>query len=755
MRAAGAASSRPRDLYIVFGKVASALAAGISLALLTTKAGAQVRATAGEEPKSVRVVRIDTAPVIDGKLDDALWQSAQRIDDFHQIRPVDGATPTERTEVYLLYDDHYLYIGAKLFDSEPEKITANVMRHGNALGQDDRLAIIIDPFNTGRNGYRFETNANGVRHEMLYQNVTELQSDWSVIWDTSSSADAQGWSFEMALPFKSLPFNPQIDTWGINFARGIRRKGEEVVWVSRNRSYNPSILGQATGFSGMDQGMGLDVVPSLSVNQHKDFAAAASDTETDPSLDVFYRITPSLNGSLTFNTDFSATEVDDRQVNLTRFSLFFPEKRDFFLNDSDLFEFGRIGIQENQAADTPSSESGRPFFSRRIGLSATGVPVDLEYGAKISGRVGRWSIGSLAVRQDDFGPVEESSVFVARVQADVLEESNVGLIATQGDPTSNLDNSVSGFDFQYQNTRLPDDRVVDGQIWYQSSSTDGLDGDDAAFGLAVNMPNAEGFRGGLGIKEIQSNFYPAVGFVSRSGVRDYTGSVGYTHFIDGGFVQSLFGGLDAQRIESIGGGLQTEIIDGRLLEIESRTRDEFELSYSMIKEVVDEPFTIYSDATRSIVVPPGRYSFDEREISVDSGEQRKLVAGFSYLTGEFYDGERVNIEASLTWKPSRKLNFRFAYDWNDIDLPQGAFTTRLAQFATEYAFSLRLAWVSLIQYDNVSEVLGVNSRLHWIPRAGREGFIVLNHNLEDVDKDNHFDSALADVSVKFGYTFRF
>jgi hypothetical protein len=739
----------------VLGKVASVVPAGISLALFTPAASSQTAVPEDEETKTVRVVRVAVAPVVDGKLDEAIWQRAESIDDFHQIRPGDGSAPTERTEVYLLYDDDYLYIGAKLFDSEPDRITANVMRHGNALGEDDRLAIVIDPFNTGRNGYRFETNANGVRHEMLYHNITELQSDWTVIWDTNSSADTQGWSFEMALPFKSLPFDPQIDTWGINFARGIRRKGEEVVWVSRNRSYNPSILGQATGFSGMDQGVGLDVVPSLSVNQRKVFAAAESDTETDPSLDVFYRITPSLNGSLTFNTDFSATEVDDRQVNLTRFSLFFPEKRDFFLNDSDLFEFGRIGIQENQAADTPSSESGRPFFSRRIGLSATGVPVDLKYGGKLSGRVGRWSIGSLAVRQDDFGPVEESSVLVARVQADVLEESNVGLILTQGDPTSNLDNSLSGFDFQYQNTRLRGDRVVDGQIWYQRSTTDGLDGDDAAFGLAVNMPNAEGFRGGLGIKEIQSNFYPAVGFVSRSGVRDYTAAVGYTHFVEDGFVQSLFGGVDAQRIESIGGGLQTKIIDGRLLEIESRTRDEFELSYSMIEEVVDEPFTIYRDDTRDIVVAPGDYSFDEREISVESGGQRTLVAGLSYLTGGFYDGERVNIEASLTWKPSRKLNFRFAYDWNDIDLPQGAFTTRLAQFAAEYAFSLRLAWVSLIQYDNVSEVLGVNSRLHWIPRAGREGFVVLNHNLQDFDKDNRFHSALSDVSMKFGYTFRF
>src|SRR5262245_2204830 len=251
---------------------------------------------------------------------------------------------------------------------------------------------------------------------------------------------------ELEIPFKTLPFDPDIDTWGFNFGRGIRRRGEEIAWVSRNRTYNPSIMGLATGFEGMNQGFGLDVVPSVSVNKRKAFASSTNESNLEPSLDVFYRVTPSLNASLTANTDFSATEVDDRQVNLTRFSLFFPEKRDFFLNDSDLFEFGRIsgsGAQNgNRATSASTANNGRPFFSRRLGLSPSGTPVDLKVGGKLSGRIGRWNIGALALRQDGFGEVLPSNVLVTRVSANVLQESTLGMIATKGDPSSNLDNSV-------------------------------------------------------------------------------------------------------------------------------------------------------------------------------------------------------------------------------------------------------------------------------------------------------------------------
>jgi hypothetical protein len=739
-----------------FGRRRRRAAAVVCLAFAAAVVPFGASGQEGSGDKTVRIVRATTPPVIDGKLDDAVWQTAPLIDDFHQIRPTDGGAPSERTEVRLLYDDDYLYIGARLYDSEPDKITRNVMRHGNALGQDDRLAIVIDPFNTGRNGYRFETNANGVRHDMLYKNINELLRDWTVIWETQSVVDEQGWSFEMAIPFKSLPFNPNIDTWGFNFARGIRRRGEEDVWVSRNRTYNPNVVGHVSGFSGMDQGLGLDIVPSMSANRRRTFSPGTSETNFEPSLDLYYRITPSLNASLTVNTDFSATEIDDRQVNLTRFSLFFPEKRDFFLNDSDLFEFGRIGRGSNEATSSASLQSGRPFFSRRIGLSATGQPVDLKYGGKLSGRVGRFSLGTFAVHQGSFGGVDDKNLLISRVAADVLGESTVGMIYTDGDPSSNVDNSLAGVDFQYLNTRLAGGRTLEATAWFQRSSTPGKTGDDAAYAVGFDIPNAEGWRGGLSVKQLGQDFYPALGFASRTGVRDALGQVGYTRFVkNSDFLQSVSAGLDAERVDFVTGGLETQVLHARLITLESKTRDFFELVYEANEEAVTQPFTLYSDQTRQVGVPLGRYTFDTVALYLGTGAQRRLSTNFHYRSGQFYGGDIDNAGGDVTWKPSPRFNMTFRYDWNDIALPQGEFTTRLVQVIAEMAIRLNLTWINIVQYDNASEVLGVNSRLQWIPKAGREGFIVLNHNMQDYDKDGTFHSTLSDLNVKFSYTFRF
>ena len=744
-----------------------------ALALLGADAGAQSTAPASADArKTVRMVRTATPPVIDGKLDEAIWQTADVITDFHQIRPGDGATPSEPTEVYLLYDDDAFYIGARMHDSEPQLILAPTGRHGQGLGPDDRLVVILDPFNTGRSGYRFETNANGVRHDALYTNINSFQSDWTVIWDTAATIDETGWVAEMAIPFKSLPFDLSTSDWGFNFGRGIRRRGEEMAWVSRNRTYNPSILGLVTGMQGMDQGMGLDVVPSLAVGEQKAFVSGGedpTDSSTNPSLDVFYRFTPSLNGALTINTDFSATEVDNRQVNLTRFNLFFPEKRDFFLTDADLFEFGRISgsgsNESNEATSRPSRENARPFFSRRIGLSALGTPVDIEYGGKLSGRVGRWSLGSLAISQDAFGIeglpgyVEAQDLFVGRVSANVLEESNVGIVMTDGNPQANIDNNVVGADFRFLNSRIAGGRTLEADAWYQQSETPGLVDDDAAFGFGVNMPNTAGFRGGFSVKEIERNFNPALGFISRADVRDTAFDVGYTRFFEGDTLQRLNLGLDAQRFDLLdGGGLQSENIVFKLLELETHTRDAVRLRYITNEENVAEPFVVYfdsSDPAGSVTIPAGHYSFDEASIRLATGNQRALSGNITYLAGDFYDGRRTNVSGQFSWKPSRHFILNLDYDWNDVELPQGDFVTRLVGLSTQVVFSTNLAWITLAQYDNVSEVLGFNTRLHWIPKAGQEGFIVLNHNLQDFDKNASFRSAVADVSVKFKYTFRF
>ncbi len=706
--------------------------------------------------KSVRAIRVDTPPIIDGKLDDSVWELAQPITDFHQIRPGNQTEPSEVTEVYVLYDDDALYIGARMADSNPELISAPVIRHGQGLPSDDRLVVILDPFNTQRTGYRFETNLNAVRHDALYTSVSSFQLEWNTIWATATSRYDNGWIAEVEIPFKSLPFDPSIDTWGFNFGRGIRRRGEEMAWVSYNRTYNPSISGLLTGLEGMDQGVGLDLVPSLSVNRDKQFDIGTNQTNTDPSLDAFYRLTPSLNAALTINTDFSATEVDNRQVNLTRFNLFFPEKRDFFLNDSDLFQFGGIGGNTgNSAQSNGSRQNARPYFSRKLGLSQSGSPVDINYGGRISGRVGRWNIGTLAIKQDEFGAVDSSNLFISRVSANVLRESSVGFILTDGNPGSNTDNTVYGADFRYLNTRLAGGQVIEADAWLQKSDTPGLDGDDESYGFGLRSPNNTGLRGGIGFKEVQKNFNPAMGYINRSNIRDYTADVGYTHFFNDSFLQSAYFGVDGQRINVIDGGLQSEVLTFRLLELDTNSRDSMEVSYQRNKEVVLTPFAVYRAPDRSVFIDPGSYSFDERTVAFRTAGQREFSGSFSMTNGDFYNGKRNNLNGSVSWTQSRNFVMSASYDWNDISLPQGDFITRLTSVSTQVAFSSTLYWVSLVQYDNLSEEIGINTRIQWIPRAGQEGFIVLNYNLQDHDKNNAFEAASSDLAVKFKYTFRF
>ena len=701
---------------------------------------------------SVQMVRTDTPPVIDGKLDEAVWQSAALVDNLHQVSPIEYAEPDERTEIYLLYDDEALYIGARLYDTEPDKITANILRQNDGIGQDDRFYVTLDPFNTRRSGYYFGVNPNGVRQDGLYQNVTEFYNPWDNIFFAEAGRFEGGWIAEMAIPFKSLSFDPNTDTWGLNFSRGVIRKNENIAWVSRNRAYNPAVSGLAVGFEGLDPN-GLDIVPSASLRRSKVFATGDSSSDFEPSLDLVYKLTPSLNGSLTFNTDFSATEVDDRQVNLTRFGLFFPEKRDFFLREADIFEFGRIGAQaDNISVGQPSRETGRPFFSRRIGLSGSGEIVDLDYGAKVSGRMGNWDLGALSIRQDAFGGVAADTLSVVRAKVGMLGESTLGFIATNGDPRTDIDNSLVGMDFLYRNTRLPGGRSLETEAWYQQSDTPGLAGEDAAAGVGIRVPSTNRFRGGFAVKELQANFNPALGFVDRRNVQLASFDVGYTHRLPrGSYLQSIFGSIDGERVQQLDGGRQSETFTLRPFLLSNRTGDTLMMVYRDQRDVLSMPFSISTGVT----IPVGDYSFDDLGMRLATGNHRKFAGMLMYVDGDFYGGTRVNMNGELTWRPSGRFRTAVGYNFNEIELPQGSFETRLVRFGFDVAFSSKLSWVNLIQYDNVSETMGVNMRLHWIPVSGREMFFVINQGLEDFDRDNNFASVRSDVTLKMNYTFRF
>jgi hypothetical protein len=734
-------------------------------------AAAQQAAPAGDSAppgdpgqKRVTIVRTTARPTIDGALDDAAWANAARIDNFHQVNPVEYAQPSERTEIYLLYDDDALYIGARLY-TPPSEITANVMRQGASITQEDSLFVTLDPFNTQRGGYFFGLNAHGVRFDGLYRNVSEYYSDWDSIWFAGARRFDGGWTAEYEIPFKSLSFDPNTDAWGLNFSRSLETRNEDMAWVSRNRRWDPSSAGLMAGLSGLDQGIGLDIVPSGSlVNQRvlRPVAPDSSEDELEPSLDLFYKITPQLNGSLTFNTDFSATEVDDRQVNLTRFGLFFPEKRDFFLREADIFEFGRIGASDgNGSLSNAERQNARPFFSRRIGLSRAGLPVDLEYGGKVSGRVGRFELGALSIRQDEHVAVEETTLSVVRAKAGIGSESSVGVVLTDGDPLANRDNSLAGVDVLYRNSRLSGGRTLEAGAWYQQSDTawlpvdapdpTDLDGADSAAGFTVSVPSNNRFRGGVAVRRIEANFNPALGFTSRTDIRDYAGHVAYTHRPATGNWQSLFFNLEGQRIENLNGGLQSQVIGLTPIQMHNRTNDMIYVRSNFEKEVLDMPFEI----SPGVVIPPGDYSFADHGVELGFSAHRRFSGRIARTDGDFYDGTRARTFGSFNWTPSPRFRTGVGFNINDIVLPQGAFTTRIVSTTFDIVFSSKLSWTNLIQYDNVSEVIGANLRLNWIPEAGREMFFVINHNLQDFDEDNRFRSLNQEVVAKISYTFRF
>jgi hypothetical protein len=726
---------------------------GPALAMAVLLFSSNLGLTQGSGPsatKTTDIVRLDEPVVIDGKLEESHWQRATLIADIQQIRPDEYSTPSERTEFYLYYDDEALYIGARVWDSKPDQITAQVLRQGAGLLFEDRVAVVLDPFNDKRNGYMFEVNANGVRLDGQWQNTTDFAPEWDGIWEAEAHYTEDGWSAEMAIPFKTLSFDPRNDVWGLNVWRFLARESEMVGWSSQNRAINPSAAGVVRGFRNLGQGAGLDIVPSLSMRQARDLELSTRDFSIEPSLDVFYKVTPALNASLTINTDFSATEVDARQVNVTRFDLFFPEQRDFFLKDGDIFEFGRIGAQNPTVFQPPGDgQNGKPFFSRRIGLSESGEPVDLDYGAKLSGRVGPWNVGALAIRQAEFEGVDATNMVVARAARNVLAESTLGGILTYGDPASNVDNALVGFDFAYRNTRLGPGRALESGVWYQQTDTDGLSGDDAAFGFDLTMPNSNKWRWGAGYKEIQENFDPRLGFASRTGVRNYYGAVGYTHRPRQGPLRILQSGLNYRRFDRLNGGLDTQVVFLTLAGLENNYGDKLGLSTYRSSQGLIEPFEI----SPGVILPAERYDYGGWGFNLATAKQRKFRVALNMRGGGFFNGDQTMIDGQFTWRPSRQYSVTARYRYQDIDLEQGDFVVRLMTLENEIVFSSRWAWVTLAQFDNVTNNLGIHSRLHWIPQAGREMFVVLNHNF--VDQDNDLISTNSELVLKLGYTFRY
>mgnify|MGYP001159559337 CR=1 FL=1 len=697
-----------------------------------------------ESLKVANIYKTEVAPVIDGVIDDDVWNSATIIDDFIQVDPAYLSEPTEKTTFYVTYDSDFLYVAARLEDSDPSAIIARVMTHNTGVITDDLIGVRLDPFNQKTSGYSFWLNAIGTRQESIFDTKITNNSNWDGIWYAQSQITEWGWSAEIAIPFKSINFDPSNPDWGFNFVRLIRRKNERVFWSEFDRNANLDSFGVVKGFNDINQGLGLDIIPSVSLKQNKDFAKNKNENSVEPSADIFYKFNPTLTGVLTLNTDFSDTEVDDRQLNLTRFSLFFPEKRNFFLQDMDIFSFANYD-QWNRNAN--------PFFTRRIGLSATGQPIDINSGLKLTGRSGRLNIGVLGVQQDSHQSLDKSDLFVARVVANVLDESNIGLLFTSGNPRSNLDNKVAGLDFRYRNTSIYPSKRVEGDIWYTATDTPGVDQDQDTLGVTFAIQGEEGIRGKIEYEVVEKNYNPALGFVNRKDFKRVRWWSGYRRNFDNHpWIRSaeLFISTQSHNNDQTG-NLESYYGFIRPIRLITRSGHNYSVAFNKITEVLTEPFEV----SKGVIVPIGSHSYDEWQIEADFSQNSNFSPKIVVKGGGFYNGTRNDLEATLRWRPSNKFFLSGSIKNYDVDLPNGNFTTRLVQISSNYNFTNRLYLYTSLQYDNTSSNVGFNTRLRFNREAGENLYLVFDHNANTLDNFSRFNSTYSQFSIKYSKTFRY
>jgi len=690
----------------------------------------------GAQRPGLSMTRTDQPPAIDGELDDAVWSSAQPSDAFTQVEPREGEAPSERTEIRAVYDDDCLYLAIRCFDRDATAILGTQMKRDADLDSDDRVLIVLDTFEDHRNGYFFAMNPVGAKVDALIAgNGENVNQAWDAIWEGRASIDAQGWSVEMALPFKSLSFKPELANWGFNVQRVIKRRLENVRWASPRRNmriYQVSEAGELTGLSGLQQGVGLDVVPFFAARWRDD---GDSSLTGKPGVDAFYRITPNLGAALTVNTDFAETEVDQRRINLTRFPLFFPEKRDFFLQDSGIFRFADLG------------RDLVPFFSRRIGLDDSGNEIPIDVGAKLTGRAGDYDIGVLDVQTSAAHGFDAANLFVTRVSKNVGEQSTIGAIVTSGDPNGRDSNTLVGLDANFGTSSFFGDRNLRASAWALKSDDGVATGADAAFGASLSYPNDVWFWK-LSWKEIQDNFHPALGFVPRTGVRKYSGELGFEPVLNGD-VRRLEFGIEPTVVTDLDDDVQSADATLQFLGIVWDSGDELKLQAIPSYESLDQPF----DITDTVTIPAGDYDGMRWRVEVETALKRPVSGFVASEAGPFYDGDRTDYEAGVSWRPSRYFGSSLGYEENRVALAGGDFVTRVGTLRLDAAASPDLSWSNYFQYDNESDTVGWNSRLQWILRPGEDLNVVYNDTFEQ--RDGSLATISQEAAFKVQYTLRF
>jgi hypothetical protein len=708
--------------------------------------------------RTMEAVRMGEAEriTLDGRLNEEVWARAVPATNFIQVDPDNGQPATEQTEVRIVYTAEALYMGVTLFDSEPDKLIHYQMGRDGFLPSDDKLQWAIDTFNDGRTAYWWEMNPAGSMADALRGANNTNNRQWDGIWDARATRNEIGWTLEIEVPFRTMNFSLDTDAWGINFQRTIARKNEVSIWMGwpRNQGLNKmSNAGLLTGIENVTQGHGLDVKPYL-VGTSESFPGRGDARVTNAAsagVDLFYNVTPQLRANLTVNTDFAQSEVDARQVNLTRFSLLFPEKRDFFLDGALFFDFASSGGTADGSGDDLI-----PFFSRRIGLDAAGTPQRINFGSKLTGQAGAYDIGVLQVQtgQDNGIPGEDFAVM--RVKRRMLRESYVGALYTRRDGGDGGFGSrqTIGADFRLATSEFLGSENVSAS-GYLLRTTNPLDtGRNSAFGVQLSYPN-DPLNAHIEYKEIQDNYDAAVGFTRRTGFRSISPRVTFApRPRQHPWIRRFnFGGDMGLFLDPRDNRLLTREIDVTAFQVDLHTQDSIQFHVVPTYELLEQNFPIAPGVT----LPIGQeYSFTRYRVQGSTTSRRMLSLSPQVEWGGFYSGDllRVGLTANLRAAPGQM--FTFTNEWNRVSLAEGQFETRLFRAIAETQFNPRVSLVNNVQYESQSGVIGWQSRFRWIMQPGNDLYFVYVHNwLDDPLVANRTYTLDRRLSSKILYTHRF
>ena len=666
---------------------------------------------------------------IDGDFSETDWQQAKPINQFVQTEPDEGAPITEFTEVRILYDEKNIYFGFTCSSTHREGIVANEMRRDSEnLRGNDNVFILLDTYNDRRNGVFFRINPLGAMQDMALTNSGDsLNMSWDAVWNCRSKINDTYWTTEVAIPFSQFRFNSSDSmVWGVNFGRTIRQNNEEATWVPVSRQYGSlakyrtANLGSLVGLTDITLSRRLEFLPYLLPGVSRTEEEEEIDGVFDMGLDLKYGLTSNLTADLTLNTDFAQVEADQEQVNLTRFSLFFPEKRPFFLEGAGLFDFG---------IPRPSFFLPPPlllFYSRRIGLE-NGHAIPIIGGGKITGKVGAYGIGLLNVLTDEFQTdpsitdeddivdVSRTNYSVLRLTRDIFSGSSIGAIAINKQDTDTY-NRAGGLDFAYR----PNDSLDVRGLWARTYEVDVSSKNDAMYFGGTWRNNLLRFNGTYTF--IGENFNPEIGYVRRQGSRRFRGQIRYTPWPRKFGVRRVFMGPEVDYILNQDDELETlefsltnwfQLEQGNWINLEIRRSSEF----------LDEDFEIRED----VIIPIGNYDLTTIRTMIDTDEGRKISGRFGANYGTFFNGTNRGFDIQASFKPNGRLAFETQYQFNRVELPnETPFNVNILGSRIVYSFTTTLFAKLFAQWNSDDEVVSTNFLLNYIYRPGSDFYLVFN-----------------------------